>query len=247
VNKLLNPAYWGRALSHPLVFAGLLVDLMPIYALFAWGWTVVPLVMLYWMENVIAGVMTIPRLLISGARFGFGGAIGGIFMSAFFVFHYGMFCLVHGTFLVVFASFSSPEGMASAPFMDVGGIFRFGLESAEHVDWIAYAIIGFQIAVFLWEFILKGGWKVSNLGEEMAAPYGRVVVLHIALFVGFGALILLGQPMLGVLALIILRAVWGIAANSKRLGVTGLEAATVKASTSEQLRQMLQGKDPGVS
>jgi hypothetical protein len=34
---------------------------------------------------------------------------------------------------------------------------------------------------------------------EMFAPYSRIVVLHIGIFVGAAALFLLGQPMLGVL------------------------------------------------
>ena len=42
---------------------------------------------------------------------------------------------------------------------------------------------------------------------EMFAPYGRIVVLHFGIFAGAGALFLLGQPMVGVLALILFRAV----------------------------------------
>src|SRR5262245_6687458 len=107
--------YWARALSHPLVLLGLIVDLLPIYGVIAWGWNAVPLVMLYWMENVIAGAMTIPRIIISGGSFGGFGFLAGIALSAFFIFHYGMFCMVHGTFLVVFASFTNPETLDTAP------------------------------------------------------------------------------------------------------------------------------------
>src|SRR5262245_9956056 len=91
VKKLLAPAYWARALSNPLVVVGLIVDLLPLYAVIAWGWNAVPLVMLYWMENIVAGVMTIPRIVVSSLRFGIGGLLGGIFLSAFFVVHYGLF------------------------------------------------------------------------------------------------------------------------------------------------------------
>jgi hypothetical protein len=245
VKKLLDPAYWARALSNPLVVIGLIVDLLPIYAVLAWGWNAVPLVMLYWMENVIIGVMTVPRLLVSGARFGIGGVIGGAFMSAFFAFHYGMFCFVHGVFLVAFASFSGSEGMASAPFMDIAGIFQFGLASGLHIDWIIYALVAFQILVFAVEFIWKGEWKRANPGEEMAAPYGRIVILHFGIFLGAGALFFLGQPMAGVLALIVFRAVWGVRSNSKRFG---REAAIGKpepgSSPREELSRLLHGKNP---
>ncbi|HEX5005684.1 MAG TPA: DUF6498-containing protein [Hyphomonadaceae bacterium] len=216
MKKLVDPAYWARALSNPLVVVGLIVDLLPIYAVIAWGWNAVPLVMLYWMENVIIGVMTVPRMLLSGARLGIGGMIGGLLLSAFFAFHYGMFCFVHGIFLVAFASFSGGPGMASAPFMDIGGIFQFGLSSGPHIEWIIYALVAFQIFVFAVEFVWKGEWKRTNPGEEMGAPYGRIVLLHFGIFLGAGALFLLGQPMVGILALIVFRAVWGITSNSKR-------------------------------
>lgn len=242
MKKLLDPGYWQRALSNPMVLLGFLVDLLPIYAVIAWGWNASPLVMLYWMENVIIGVMTVPRLLISGARFGIGGVIGGVFMSAFFAFHYGMFCFVHGIFLVAFASWNGGEGMASAPFMDIEGIFRFGLTVGPHMEWIIAAVVAFQILVFAVEFIWKGEWKRTNPGEEMGSPYGRIVLLHFGIFVGAGALFLLGQPMVGVLALIVFRAAYGIVSNSKRFDRKAESDATV--TTDEQFRKLMRGENP---
>jgi hypothetical protein len=246
VHKLLNPAYWGRALSHPLVLLGLAIDLLPIYGVIAWGWSATPLVMLYWMENIFAGVMTIPRLVISGATFGWMGMLGGAALSVFFVFHYGLFCLVHGTFLVAFATFfADPELAQSAPMMDLFGMIRFGLSSGLHADWVLYAIVGFQVVVFLNEFIFKGEWKTSNPIAEMFAPYQRIIVLHFALFAGFGGLVLLGQPMAGVLALIVFRAVWGVMTNSKRAGVAfggEFDKAWEKLSKREDFAKLLRGE-----
>ncbi len=248
MKKLLDPGYWRRALSNPMVALGFAIDLLPVYAVIAWGWNAVPLVMLYWMENVIVGVMTIPRLLVSGANFGVGGVIGGVFMSAFFVVHYGMFCFVHGTFLVAFASFNNPQAMGSIAMGDILGIFLFGMNSGLHVDWLIYAIVVFQVLVFFLEFIWKGEWKRSNPGDEMNAPYGRIVLLHFGIFVGAGALFLLGQPMAGVLALILFRAAWGIMSNSKRFGAeVGLDKATEKLSNQEQFRKLMRGETPDPS
>jgi hypothetical protein len=248
VKKLLDPAYWARAVANPMVLIGLAIDLAPIYAVIAWGWNAVPLVMLYWMENVIAGVMTIPRLLVSGANFGIGGVIGGVFMSAFFVVHYGMFCMVHGTFLVAFASFSDPEALGAAPMGDIVGIFLFGMNSGLHIDWLIYAIVIFQALVFFVEFIWKGEWKRTNPGAEMMAPYGRIVLLHFGIFVGAGALFLLGQPMVGVLALILFRAAYGIMSNSKRFGIEGdIDKAAQKLTTQEQFRKLIRGENPDPS
>jgi hypothetical protein len=248
VKKLLDPAYWARALSNPLVVIGLIVDLLPIYAVLAWGWNAVPLVMLYWMENVVAGVMTIPRILVSGARFGIGGVLGGAFLSAFFVVHYGLFCLVHGTFLVAFASYSNQQSVEDVPFADLEGIFRYGLQSGLHVDWIIYAIAAFQVIVFLVDFIWKGEWKRSSPDKEMASPYGRIVVLHIGIFVGAGALFLLGQPMVGVLALVLFRAVLGLLSNSRRFGFKPTtDAGPPRPGPADRFARLVQGKNPNAS
>ena len=248
MKKLLDPAYWARALSNPLVVVGLIVDLLPVYAVIAWGWNAVPLVMLYWMENIVTGVMTIPRIFVSSLRFGIGGLLGGIFLSAFFVVHYGLFCLVHGAFLVAFASFSNQQSMENVPFADLEGIFRYGLQSGLHIDWIIYIIAAFQLVVFLVEFIWKGEWKRSSPDKEMMAPYGRIVVLHFGIFVGAGALFLLGQPMAGVLALVLLRAAWGLMTNSKRFGMDEtVDAATGRPDPGERFAKLVQGKNPNAS
>ena len=225
MKRLLDPSFWLRALTHPLVLIGLVIDLAPIAGVILWGWGALPLVMIYWMENVIAGVTTIPRIVISGASYGGFGLLAGLGLSAFFVVHYGMFCAVHGTFLVGLSAFSDPDKIQSLPFMDIPGMFQLGFNSGLHVDWMIYAIAAFQVLVLIWEFIFKGEWKTTNPMAEMFAPYSRIIVLHFGIFAGAAALFLLGQPMVGVLALILFRVVWGILTNSKRAGVTPLGEA----------------------
>lgn len=218
MNKLFNPAHWARALTQPLVLVGLAVDLFPIVGVLVFGWNAVPLVLLYWMENIIAGVMTLPRILISGASYSALGLIAGLVMSVFFVFHYGLFCAVHGTFLMVFVGFGEGTIAQQPPIMmDIPAMFAYGMQSGLHVEYFVYAIIAFQVLVFVWEFLIKGEWKNSNPMAEMFAPYGRIVILHFAIFAGAGALFLLGQPMVGVLALILLRALFGVISNSKNV------------------------------
>ncbi len=245
VNKLFNPAYWARALSQPVVLLGLAVDLLPVYGVLAWGWGAAPLVLLYWMENIIIGAMTIPRIVISGASYGVIGLIAGLGLSGFFVFHYGLFCMVHGTFLIAFAAMTAgPEALSSMPMMDLVGMFNFGFASGLHVAWILYVIVGFQVLVFVWEFIIKGEWKDTNPMAEMFSPYGRIIVLHIAIFAGAGALFLLGEPMVGVMALIVLRALFGIVTNAK--GVFAFESdfneSLEKMSGREQFQKLMRGE-----
>lgn len=247
MSNLFNPMSWARALTRPVVLLGLAVDLFPIYGVIAFGWNAVPLVMLYWMENIIAGVFTLPRIFITGASFGGVGVLVGALMSAFFVFHYGLFCGVHGTFLMVFVAMSDGTLADRAPvMMDIPAMFQFGMGSAPHVEYFVYAIIAFQALVFIWEFLIRGEWKESNPMAEMFAPYGRILVLHFAIFAGAGALFFLGQPVVGVLGLILFRAVYGVIANSK--GVLSFETGFNKALDATRNREVflkaLRGENP---
>ncbi len=238
---------WARALRQPLVLAGLAVDLFPIYGVIAFGWNAVPLVMLYWMENIIAGVMTLPRILISGASFGGMGLGMGLLLCVFFTFHYGLFCAVHGTFLMVFVAMGDGTLGDQPPIMmDVLAMFRFGLTSAIHVEWFVFAIVAFQVLVFVQEFLIKSEWKNTNPMAEMFAPYGRIIVLHFAIFAGAGALFLLGQPIIGVLALIAFRAIYGVVTNARsEFAAEGDFNKAMKAmSGREYFERAMRGENP---
>lgn len=254
MNRLFDPGFWGRALRNPIVLTGLAVDLAPIYAVLVWGWGATPLVLVYWIENVITGVMTLPRIFISGANFGLAGLGIALFMCAFFTVHYGLFCTVHGIFLVALSGMAETMQTGSAdavngvgqimdnPLDGIPGIIRYALASATHVDWMLAAIVAWQVVVFLWEFILRGGWKTTNPGAEMFAPYGRIVVLHFGIFVGFGALMLLGQPMIGVLALIVFRAVWGVFTNDRRANPLASPEGKAAKAFNDAMKQLQSGK-----
>jgi hypothetical protein len=129
--------------------------------------------------------------------------------------------------------------------MDMFAMFRFGLNSGLHVDWFVYAIIAFQVIVFVNEFIIKGEWKTTNPMAEMFAPYGRIIVLHVGIFAGAGALFLFGQPMVGVLALIVFRAIFGVVTNSKHAGLgfdTAYSEAMAKLGNREDFAKLLRGE-----
>jgi hypothetical protein len=209
MNKLLDRGYWARALQNPAVLIGLGIDLLPIYAVLAWGWDATPLVLLYWLENVVIGAMTIPRIMISGAAFGAGGVIAGLFLSGFFVVHYGLFCFVHGTFLMAMSQAWDAPGPTSG-IDDPISMIGLALQSGQHIAWIVGIGLAWQLVLLGWQFIWRGEWRQTNPMVEMMAPYGRIVVVHLGIFAGAFALFALGQPMIGVLALILFRAAYGV-------------------------------------
>src|SRR6266576_5889762 len=94
----------------PSLLVLLLANAFPIVGVLFLGWTVFPLVLLYWLENVVVGAFNIAKLLLAQPRNPVSWA-GKMFLVPFFVAHFGMFTYVHG--VLVFALLG-PKG--TAPF-----------------------------------------------------------------------------------------------------------------------------------
>lgn len=202
----LNPDELLRTYRDPLALAILLVDMFPIFAVLALGWGAAALVFLYWLENLVIGLVTLARMTAASMAEHPAGAVGMLFIGPFFIVHYGMFCFVHGIFVYVFAS-----GLDSNPgFPDPISLIGHALNSGEMMGLFIGAIIVLQGVLFVTDFLMTGAYKTVKPQEEMGAPYGRILVLHFGLFAGMAAMIAFGQPLWGILALIGLRMLWGV-------------------------------------
>jgi Family of unknown function (DUF6498) len=133
----------ARLLFLPALLATLVVDLIPLYGVLAWGWETFQLLMLYWIETVMIAFWSIRRIaLLPGeqarrAREKSNPADFG--MAGFFTLHAGIFITVH--FILLWAFFSYPW------FQKVHGIgsFFFQLFIANGV-WAALLLM----ALFHW-------------------------------------------------------------------------------------------------
>ena len=216
MGRLLDPSNIARAFRDPITWASLAVDLIPIYAVVFLGWGAAPLVFLYWLENLVIGVMTIARMIASGIGKGAGGIAQIAFMVPFFTVHYGMFCFGHGIGLMALQS-GDFGGMAANNVVDeYSGLIGHAEGSGDQMMTFITIIFAFNIFLFVWDFLGKREFLRTDPHAEMFAPYGRIVVLHIGIFAGFFALQSIGEPMIGVLALIVLRALWGIFLSVRR-------------------------------
>ena len=102
--QYFRPSFWRVAMRDPLTWLAIAVDLTPVVFVLMFGWGAAPLVLLYWAENIIIGVATFARIILSGLKsWGLVGGAGSLFLAAFFTFHYGLFCYGHGVFVFAFA------------------------------------------------------------------------------------------------------------------------------------------------
>jgi hypothetical protein len=213
VLSFLNPDTLARTYRDPVAWVILAVDLFPIWAVLTMGWGAAPLVFLYWLENLIIGGVALARMISASMKDSPFGLIGVLFLGPFFVVHYGMFCFVHGIFVAAFADRSME---ASSDFFGPMGLIQNALQSAPNMTTFVGAIIAVQIFLFIRDFILREQYKEVRVDAEMAKPYGRIIVLHIGIFAGAGAMTAFGEPLWGILGLIGLRAVWGIFLTVRR-------------------------------
>ena len=197
---------YGGVRRKASLLALVTVNLIPLAGVLLFGWDVAALMILYWSENLVLGFYTLARMLIVSP-------LGGCFSGLFFLIHYGGFCGVHGMFimLTLVDSDFSPFPQETWPLFLVFPQILFNVSSAIFADAPAEWIVAF-IAMFvshgvsfLVNFLHGPERDTATLGELMSAPYGRIVVLHIAIIAGGFAVMALGQPVFMLIVLVVLK------------------------------------------
>jgi len=194
----------------PTAIVLLAANLVPLYGVLALGWEVFPLLLLFWIENVVVGVLNVARMLCVDPRDPASWA-AKLFIVPFFCFHYGMFTAVHGVF--VFSLFGG-QGVARVRGLDVLGpamdaVREYGLEIA------VLALAASHLFSFLWNYLGRGEFRRVSLRTLMARPYGRVVVLHLAILGGGFAASALGSPVWALMLLVALKIGFDLHAHLK--------------------------------
>lgn len=172
------------------------LNLIPVYGVFAWGWQSFDLIYLYWLENVVIGIVCVARMVIRP----YGHAIElafPLFLAPFFTLHYGAFTWGHGTFVV---SLFGAESSASS---DIWSVTVQMLSSAQ----MCFAIGCLAVAHVLdWgRDIHSRGLGADDLKTLMTRPYRRIVVLHLTIIAGGFALGAMNEPLVGLIILIIFK------------------------------------------
>jgi hypothetical protein len=200
---------------------------LPLLGVLFLGWDAFAIVLLYWSENVIIGAINVlkmitcdpdPDLLVLGnvdpndklnserMQRSRGDSVkmlrlanhgSKFFFVPFFIFHYGLFCLVHGVF--IFTIF----GRESGGFGPFGGFDNFlDVFSRDHLWWCVAALAASHLWSFAVNYIGHGEYRRTAVPILMFRPYARIVVLHIAILLGGFVAFALGSNFF-VLALLI--------------------------------------------
>ncbi len=128
-----------------------------------------------------------------------------MFFGAFFTLHYGLFCFGHGVF--VMAMFGG--SMNGDTILDLGAGVG-ALFAAQTNLLIGFAsIVAWQVVQFIL-FITRGDVRRTTVLELMGAPYPRIIVLHVTIIFGGFILLLLNQPVAGIVVLALVKMAYDV-------------------------------------
>ncbi|MEM6708240.1 MAG: DUF6498-containing protein [Pseudomonadota bacterium] len=180
--------------ANSIVLAGVWLD----------RWTVSEVVFFFWAENLIVGAFYLARMLSYGSA-------KALPLSLFFLVHYGGFCAAHGLMLGQLFSLS-PRSAAPWPGVDLPllGLLVDTLQrvwSTATPLWLASftALVVSHGASFVVNFLLRNERVRTGPDRLMMQPYQRIILLHFAVLLGGIAVRELGEPLLLLLVLVVLK------------------------------------------
>ncbi len=217
----------------------LLANLLPLLGVFAWGWSLSDLLLLYWIENGVVGIYTVAKLLLvqpegqsPGQRLA-----SKAFGVPFFIVHYGMFWLVHGLFVVtLFGGMLFGSAGPTIPVQPQTFFFTAVIVSWMRADVLAWPVAGLLVShgvSFLSNYLAQGEYRRQSVNELMGQPYGRVVVLHLTILAGGFLVMLLGQSQLVLLLFVAVKVIVDMRAHLHEHGqASSFQPAELGGATS---------------
>lgn len=229
--------------SPPWAVAALVAaNAVPLVGVLFWGWSTFDLMLLYWFENGVIGLVTVLKILLTegpekGVPRGVPGVLSRLFVAGFFSVHYGAFWSAHGFFVVLLfgsgAFFGGPsdgglDGVLSGSF----GLFGGGLPIAgRYLDGaLLLSAMGLVVShglSFVGNVLQRGEDLRTAPTQLMSRPYARVFVLHITLVLGAFLVLGLGEPIAALALFVVLKTVVDLGAHLRahRTRPTAYDAA----------------------
>ncbi|MGC3961254.1 MAG: DUF6498-containing protein [Verrucomicrobiota bacterium] len=208
IEPLKNPAVW----RSPSVLMLIAVNLIPLAGVLLFGWQVFPIMFLFWLENVVVGIFNVAKMLFACGPSSNVGV--KIFLIPFFTVHYGIFTLVHGVFVcVMFGADWRSGGLGGGPFPSFERVQDLVMQ--QHLGWAVLGLVVSHGFSFLTNYVLNGDYRTVVAPVLMMQPYGRVVVLHLAILGGGFLVLLMGMPAIGLTLLIVLKICLDVLAHAK--------------------------------
>jgi len=194
------------------LLALLVANLLPLIGVLFFAWDVVLVLALFWIENLIIGVFNLLKMVIVTVR---GSHKKGLFLSVFFVLHYGLFCAAHGQLLSHLLGVEALSTETAAQSDQYGPLSLF-IDAAALVTHfvnlyspiILLGILGLimsHLVSFIENFLLQGGILKATPDKLMGKPYKQILIMHAGLIIGAIAIQQLGSSVLLLAIIVVLK------------------------------------------
>lgn len=154
---------------------------------------------LFWSENVIVGALNVLKMLLVNPASPTSWA-GKLILISFFCVHYGMFTFGHGVIVIALFGGGFQHGTG---FPTPETFWQIAQE-----NYLGWAILGLAVSraiSFGTNYLGNGEYKRASMDQLMEQPYGRIVVMHIAILGGGFLVTALHSPESGLLLLVALK------------------------------------------
>jgi len=208
---------WGRRIwgwsdpDRPRSAVVLVVsNFIPLVGAVFLGWNIGAIVVLYWFECVIVGILNVPKMALAHGRVTTSGSwvIGAILYKVvaipFFIFHYGVFLLVAGAAAIylAFTAGGSLPPTTFAPREDFRQAFALLDLPVAGLFVAALALLISHLVSFN-DFLIRRDYEGIDSISQMGAPYPRVFVLLAAAFASGIVIAAMGGPVWAVATFVI--------------------------------------------
>jgi hypothetical protein len=240
-------ASWSGRSRNAALAALFVSNLVPLAGVLAFGWSVQAILVVYWLESAIVGLLNVPkirrahgaetpktreramRLKSNGATVTLPPAPDSVPAQPvtrpetrpvvrFFLGHYGMFWFVHGVFIAVV------PGVTGGGFLDPSLLptLALGAGAAAVSHYVSYRR----------NYLTDGEWRTASPGGRMYAPYDRVLVMHLAVVLGAFAVSSVGEPVGALVVMVLVKTALDLRAHLRehgrdKRGGTGQSSAAV--------------------
>jgi len=167
-------------------FILIIAHLIPVYGVWFLGWNAVDAFIVYALETLIVGFLTILKLSVitlfrkndTWYNEGSSTKVSGIFFILFFILHFGLFAAVQTSIFSQSANITPPGS----------GLLHFFFHWYSYINEdIAIMLSGFVVSYLIRgfiPFIINAEYKTISMARVMFQPYGRIFIQQFTVILG---------------------------------------------------------------
>ena len=164
----------------------IVANLVPVYGVWFLGWNAVEAFIVYALETLIIGMLTVLKMIIvTLVRYkhpwynnGTSTPVSGFFFIVFFILHYGLFAAVQSTIFSETANITPPGS----------GTMHFFFHWYEYINKDIATMLGAFVFSYLVKsfvpFIVTREYRTISMMRLMFQPYGRIFIQQITVIIG---------------------------------------------------------------